>query len=61
MNSNFDAKAHVAHMEQVMGLAIDADWRPVVEAQIAATQRAAELVLAFPMDDHVEAAPVFEA
>jgi len=61
MNSDFDAKSHVAHMEKVMGLTIEDDWRPVVEAHIAATQKAAGLVLSFPMEDDVEAAPVFEA
>ncbi len=61
MSTNFDAKAHVAHMEKVMGLTIVGDSRPVVEAHIAATQQAADLVLSFPLEDHVEAAPVFEA
>ncbi|TYC64100.1 DUF4089 domain-containing protein [Stappia sp. BW2] len=61
MSAEFDPKSHVAHMEKVMGLTIKDDWRPVVEAHIAATQKAAELVLAFPLEDDVEAAPVFEA
>lgn len=61
MSAEFDAKNHAAHMEKVMGLAIEEDWRPIVEAHIAATQKAAELVLSFPLDDDVEAAPVFEA
>ncbi|POF34274.1 DUF4089 domain-containing protein [Roseibium marinum] len=60
MSGKFDAKSHVAHMEKVMGLTIEDDWRPVVEAHIAATQKAAELVLSFPLDEEVEAAPVFE-
>lgn len=57
MSEPFDAKAHVAHMEKVMGLNIEDDWRPTVEANMAATAKAAELVLSFPLDDHVEAAP----
>ncbi|WP_428686626.1 DUF4089 domain-containing protein [Roseibium sp.] len=61
MSAEFDAKAHVAHMEKVMGLTIEDDWRPVVEAHIAATKKAADLVLSFPLEDHVEAASVFEA
>jgi len=61
MSGEFDAKAHVAHMEKMIGLTIEDDWRPVVEAHIAATQKAAELVLSFPLEDDVEAAPVFEA
>jgi hypothetical protein len=61
MSAEFDAKSHVAHMEKVMGLTIEDDWRPVVEAHIAATRKAAELVLSFPLKDDIEAAPVFEA
>ncbi|WP_299470801.1 DUF4089 domain-containing protein [uncultured Roseibium sp.] len=61
MSGKFDAKAHVAHMEVVMGLTLEEDWRPVVEAHIAATQKAAELVLSFPIEEDIEAAPVFEA
>lgn len=61
MSEPFDEKAHVAHMEKVMGLTIEDDWRPAVEANMAATAKAAELVLAFPLDDDVEAAPVFVA
>jgi len=55
----FDEKAHVAHMETVMGLTIKDDWRPVVEAHVAATAKAADLVMSFPLDDELEAAPVF--
>jgi|GEM_PF-1831901 len=61
MSAEFDAGAHVAHMEKDMGLTIEDDWRPVIEAHIAATQKAAEQVLSFPLEDHVEAASVFEA
>lgn len=59
MTDSFDAKAHVLHMEKVMGLTIADDWRPVVEAHVAATRKAAELVMSFPLGDDVEAAPVF--
>ena len=61
MSADFDARSHVAHMEKVMGLSIAEDWRPVVEAHIAAIEQAAELVQSFPLDEEVEAAPVFEA
>jgi hypothetical protein len=61
MSAEFDVKSHVAHMEKVMGLTIEDEWRPVVEAHIAATQKAAELVLSFPLGEDIEAAPVFEA
>lgn len=59
MDEPFDAKTHVAHMEKVMGLAIEDDWRPMVEANMTATAKAAALVLSFPLEDDVEAAPVF--
>ena len=59
MTDPFDEKAHVAHMEKVLGLTIKEDWRPVVEAHVAATAMAAELVMSFPFDDELEAAPVF--
>ena len=58
--SDFDARAHVAHMAKVMDLRIAPDWEETVVANMAATARAAALVLAFPLDDHVEPAPVFE-
>ncbi|MBN8999585.1 MAG: DUF4089 domain-containing protein [Rhizobiales bacterium] len=41
----FDAEAHVRHM---------------AAANMAATARAAELVLSMALDEHVEPAPVFE-
>ncbi|MBD1545615.1 DUF4089 domain-containing protein [Labrenzia aggregata] len=46
-------------METVIGLTVKDDWRPVVEAHVAATAKAADLVLSFPLDDELEAAPVF--
>ncbi|CTQ53298.1 hypothetical protein LP7551_01819 [Roseibium album] len=59
MSDDFDAAGHVAHMEKALGLKVEDDWRPVVEAHVSAIQKAAELVLETPMDDDVEAAPVF--
>jgi hypothetical protein len=56
----FDAEAHAAHMAKVMGLTVLPEWKPTVVSNLAATAAAAELVLSFPLDDHVEAAPVFE-
>jgi hypothetical protein len=56
----FDAKAHVAHMADVMGLTILPEWREGVVTNMAATARAAGLVLDYALDDHVEPAPVFE-
>ncbi|WP_306140603.1 DUF4089 domain-containing protein [Roseibium sp. MMSF_3412] len=61
MSTEFDARSHVAHMEKVMGLTIEEDWRPVVEAHIAAIEKAAALVQSFPLEEETEAAPVFEA
>jgi hypothetical protein len=56
----FDAEAHVAHMAKVMGLEIRPEWRAGVEANMAATARAAGLVMEFTLEEHTEPAPVFE-
>jgi 1-carboxybiuret hydrolase subunit AtzG-like len=56
----FDAEAHVDHMAEVMGLDIAPEWRASVVDNMAATAAIAEPVLSFPLDDHVEPAPVFE-
>lgn len=61
MSKPFDAGKHVDHMAEVMGLTIAPEWRQSVVDNMAATAAVAELVLAFPLDDHVEPAPVFEA
>ncbi|TYC60632.1 DUF4089 domain-containing protein [Rhodobacterales bacterium] len=59
MNETFDAEAHVALMEKTMGLKIEEEWRPSVVANMSATANAADLLMSFPLDDDVEAAPVF--
>lgn len=61
MSKPFDAEKHVDHMAEVMGLTIAPEWRQSVVDNMAATAAVAELVLSFPLDDHVEPAPVFEA
>jgi hypothetical protein len=55
-----DPEAHADHMAKVMGLTIRPEWRPTVVGHLLATAAAAELILSFPLDDHVEPAPVFE-
>ncbi|WP_289033888.1 DUF4089 domain-containing protein [uncultured Roseibium sp.] len=59
MSETFDAKAHVIHMQTLNQLTIEDDWRSEVEAHIAATKKAADLLLSFPLDDAEEAASVF--
>jgi len=59
MTEPFDEKAHVANMEKVMGLTIRDEWRSSVETNMAATAKAANALLAFPLADDEEAAPVF--
>ncbi|MBO0347327.1 DUF4089 domain-containing protein [Roseibium limicola] len=61
MTQKFDPKAYVAAMAPVIGLTIEDAWRPVVEANIAATEKAAALVMEFPLEDTVQPAPVFQA
>jgi hypothetical protein len=56
----FDAEAHAEHMARLMGLTILPEWRATVVAHLVATAAAAERVMSFPLDDHVEPAPVFE-
>jgi hypothetical protein len=56
----FDAEAHAEHMAGLMGLNILPEWRATVVAHLVATAAAAERVMSFPLDDHVEPAPVFE-
>ncbi|MBV9077590.1 MAG: DUF4089 domain-containing protein [Methylobacteriaceae bacterium] len=48
-------------MAPMLGIAIDPAWRAAVVANLQATTRAAALVLAFPLDDELEPAPVFRA
>ena len=45
----------------VHGLTIEAEWRPTVLANMTAIAQAAGLVMAYPLDDADEAAPVFAA
>ncbi len=61
MTRAFDAEAHVLHMSAVVDLPVAAAWRDATIANMAATAAAADLVLAFPLDDHAEPAPVFVA
>lgn len=58
--AEFDAELHVAHMAGVMGLTIAPEWQASVVANMQATARAAALVLSFPLEEHIEPAPVFE-
>ena len=43
----------------LQGLPIAPDWRAGVLAHFEAIAKAAELVLAVPLDDEVEAAPIY--
>ena len=61
MSKPFDAEKHVDHMAAVVGLTIEPEWRPSVVDNMAATAAVATLVTSFPLDDHLEPAPVFEA
>ena len=60
MSEPFDSEAYMDHMARVMDLTIAPAWRPTVVGHLKATAAAAELLLSFPLDDHVEPAPVFE-
>jgi hypothetical protein len=60
MTAPFDAEAHVDHMAKLLDLEIGPAWRPTVATTLAATVKIAALVNDFPLDDHIEPAPVFE-
>ena len=45
----------------VLGLTIQPDWRDAVRANLAVTFRMGALVMAFPLPDEAEPAPVFRA
>jgi hypothetical protein len=55
------AAAVVNAMAPALGLSIDPAWRGEVIAHWLATARAARLVLAFPLEDELDPAPVFRA
>lgn len=57
----FDPRAHVDHMEKVLGLEIRPEWRDSVVRYMATTADAADMVNAFRLDDDVEIAPTFKA
>jgi hypothetical protein len=61
MSEPFDALTHVRAMAAAMDIAIAEEWMPTVTANMTATAAIAKLVLSFPLDDHTEPAPVFEA
>ena len=60
MNAPFDAEDYVTRMADVMGLDIRPEWRAAVIENMATTAAIAETILTFPVEDHVEPAPVFE-
>jgi hypothetical protein len=55
----FDPEAHAEAMAKALGLTLELEWKPTVIANLKATAAAAELVLSFPLEDHVEPATVF--
>ena len=55
----FDAEAVIDAMAPMLGLTVDAAGRPAVAANLKATARFAALVMAVPLDDEAEPAPVF--
>jgi predicted TPR repeat methyltransferase len=59
VSETFDAEAHAEAMARAMDLTIEPEWKATVIANVKATAAAAELVLAFPLEDHTEPAPVF--
>lgn len=55
----FDPEAVIDAMAPMLGLTVEAAARPAVAANLAVTARFAALVMAMPLDDEAEPAPVF--
>jgi hypothetical protein len=47
-------------MAKVMGIVIAQEWHASVVENLKTTEKLASLVQAFPLEDHIEPAPVFE-
>ena len=56
-----DADAVIDAMAPLLGLAIEPEWRAAVAMNVKTVAAAAGLVLAFPLGDEAEPAPVFRA
>jgi Protein of unknown function (DUF4089) len=54
-----DAEAWIDATAPALGLAIDPAWRPGVAANLTRMAELADLVLAFPLADDADAAPVY--
>ncbi|RYB07048.1 AtzG-like protein [Lichenibacterium ramalinae] len=59
MSAGFDPEAVVDAMAPLLGLAVPAEARPAVVANLALAAAMAALVLEDPVGDHAEPAPVF--
>jgi hypothetical protein len=55
------AGAVVDAMLPMLRLQIDPAWRPEIIANLKVNARMAQRVLEFPLDDELDAAPVFKA
>ncbi|MEM6665613.1 MAG: DUF4089 domain-containing protein [Pseudomonadota bacterium] len=61
MANDADAEGVIDAMAPLLGLAISKDARPGVVQHLVVAQKIARTVLAVPLDDDAEPAPVFEA
>lgn len=57
--TSLDPDAWIDATAPALGLAIDPAWRPGVAANLARMAELAELVIAFPLADDEDAAPVY--
>lgn len=57
----FDAAAYVEVAAAAVGLSIPAELKAGVIEQMRATHRLAQVVMAEPLDDTVDPAPIFRA
>jgi hypothetical protein len=58
---SFDPEAVIDAMAPLLGLTVEAEYRPGVVANLEVTAKHALLVMSFPLGDHEEPAAVFAA
>ena len=54
-------ESYIDSLAATLGLAIEPAWSDAVLANMRTIAQAADLVMAYPLADHDEAAPVFRA
>ncbi len=61
MMNDAELDAFMDAIGQVLGIAIEPEWRASVRANLAVTLRMGAAILDFPLPDEAEPSPVFQA